>query len=234
MILTTHQPLFLPWPGFFFKAAHADRMVLLDNVQFPLSRGWMNRNRLKCDKGELWLTVPVFRKGRGLQMIREVEIVPDARCHEKHLRAIRQNYANAPYIRQYYSTIEAIYRKQRHTLVSLNLDLIRFFMDTLSLKSELILQSELGVTGVGTDLIIAVCEKCHAAEYITFPAAETHLDTEKFEKAGIKITFMRFVPPVYPQLWGDFKYNLSTLDMLLNCGPVSEAVILNAGGRKAH
>jgi len=205
-------------------------MVMLDNVQFPLGRGWMNRNRLKCDKGELWLTVPVSRKGRGLQMIREVEIVSGARWREKHLRAIRQNYANAPFIKQHYSAIEAIYRKQRPTLVSLNLDLIRFFMDVLSLKADLILQSELGVTGAGTDLIVAACEKCHASEYVTFPAAESHLDMKKFEKAGIQVTFLRFIPPVYPQLWGDFIYNLSTLDMLLNCGPVSEAVILNAGG----
>jgi len=35
MIVITHQPIFLPWPGFFFKAMKADCMVLLDDVQFP-------------------------------------------------------------------------------------------------------------------------------------------------------------------------------------------------------
>ena len=24
MVVTTHQPIFLPWPGFFYKALHAD------------------------------------------------------------------------------------------------------------------------------------------------------------------------------------------------------------------
>ncbi len=230
MIITTHQPLFLPWPGFFFKAVNADCMVLLDNVQFPLGRGWMNRNRLKCDKGELWLTVPISRKGRGLQMIREVGIVSDVRWCEKHLRAVRQNYAHAPFMKEYSPAIEAIYRKRRNALVSLNLDLIRFFMDSLSLKAELVLQSELGVTGAGTDLIVAICEKCGAEEYAAFPAAQSHLDKEKFEKSGIQVDFIRFVPPVYPQLWGDFIYNLSTLDMLLNCGPESSTIILEAGG----
>jgi len=33
MIVITHQPIFLPWPGFFFKAMKADCMVLLDDVQ---------------------------------------------------------------------------------------------------------------------------------------------------------------------------------------------------------
>ena len=51
MILTTHQPIFLPWPGFFQKMLCADAMVLLDAVQFPRGRGWMTRNRLKCGGG---------------------------------------------------------------------------------------------------------------------------------------------------------------------------------------
>lgn len=59
MIVTTHPPIFLPWPGFFYKAWRADTMVLLDTVQFPLGRSWMTRNRLKSDQGELWpLTSP--------------------------------------------------------------------------------------------------------------------------------------------------------------------------------
>jgi len=52
MIVTTHQPIFLPWPGLFDKALRADTGVLLDEVQFPLGRGWMNRNRLESQHGE--------------------------------------------------------------------------------------------------------------------------------------------------------------------------------------
>lgn len=54
MIVTTHQPIFLPWPGFFYKALCADVMVLLDDVQFPLGRTWITRNRLKSAQGEQW------------------------------------------------------------------------------------------------------------------------------------------------------------------------------------
>ena len=38
-----------------------------------------------------------------------------------------------------------------------------------------------------------------------------------------------FRPPVYPQLWGDFIYNLSALDLLLNCGPKSREIVLGEG-----
>ena len=78
MIITTHQPIFLPWPGFFAKALHADVRVLLDTVQFPLGRSWMTRNRLKSDQGELWLRVPVWKIGKGTQRICDVAICDDS------------------------------------------------------------------------------------------------------------------------------------------------------------
>jgi hypothetical protein len=90
MIVTTHQPIFLPWPGFFYKALRADTMVLLDRVQFPLgrSRSWMTRNRLKSDQGELWLRVPVWKAGKGKQIIRDVAICDDRNWRRKHLSRI--------------------------------------------------------------------------------------------------------------------------------------------------
>jgi hypothetical protein len=65
MVVTTHQPIFLPWPGLFYKALQADALVLLDRVQFPQGRGWLHRNRLKSDQGDHWLRVPIRKGGRG-------------------------------------------------------------------------------------------------------------------------------------------------------------------------
>jgi WbqC-like protein family len=89
MIITTHQPIFLPWPGFFAKALHADVMVLLDTVQFPLGRSWMMRNRLKSDQGELWLRVPVWKTGKGTQRICDVAICDDSPWPRKHHLSMR-------------------------------------------------------------------------------------------------------------------------------------------------
>ncbi len=218
MLITTHQPIFLPWPAFFSKAVKADCMVLLDSVQFPRGRGWMSKNRLKSDRGQLWLTVPVRRKGKGLQAIKDVEIVDDNRWCGKHLRGIRQNYIHAPHFDQYYPPIDAIYQKHHKRLLELNLDLIHFFWEALSLKTELVLQSELGVSGRGTDLLIQVCRQVGKGSYLTFPAAKNHVDVERMVKSGVEVSFLHYIPPVYPQLWGSFIHNLSTLDMLFNCG----------------
>ena len=219
MILAAHQPVFLPWPGLFHKAVHSDCLVLLDDVQFSRGRSWLNRNRLKNEDGELWLTVPVLKKGRGLQVIRRVEIQNDKGWRKKHLRSIQQNYVHAPYFADYFEAIETIYRSGHSLLSELNIDLINFFADALSLKTRLLRQSELGVIGKGTDLIVKICEHVGADRFLTFPMAEKHMDLDAMRNHGIEPVWANFHPPVYPQLWGDFIYNLSALDLLLNCGP---------------
>jgi len=225
MIVSTHQPIFLPWPGFFFKSMKSDCMVLLDDVQYPRGRGWMNRNRLKCAGGELWLTVPVYRKNRGLQRIQDVTICNDTRWVMKHLRAIQQSYAHAPYIDSIFQAVEKVYSKAHTKILSLNLDLIHALHDALDLKNHIRLQSKIGANGNGTDLIVDVCKRLGADTYLAFRPAEKYLDAQKLKRGGVRVVYEPFYPPVYPQLWGDFLYNLSALDLALSCGPKSAQII---------
>jgi len=230
-IVAVHQPIFLPWPGFFHKAAHSDYLVLLDNVQFPRGRSWLTRNRLKNENGEVWLTVPVLRKGRELQTIGRVEIHNENAWRRKHLACIRQNYVNAPYFSDYFVGIEIIYQKNHSILADFTTELLSFFLKELSLKTEVIRQSELGITGKGTDLFVGICEYLSADLYCSLPSAEKHIDKEAMRKHKIRIIRANFRPPVYPQLWGDFIYNLSILDLLLNCGPKSRQLIVGGSNR---
>jgi hypothetical protein len=53
------QPYFAPYAGYWRVLAGADLFVIYDCVQFP-RRGWVHRNRLADDQGELqWLTLPL-------------------------------------------------------------------------------------------------------------------------------------------------------------------------------
>jgi hypothetical protein len=228
VILTTHQPLFLPWSGFFCKAIHADLMVLLDSVQFPFGVSWLTRNRLKSDKGELWINVPVWKKGRGKQIIREVEIYYELNWIKKHLRSIQEQYANAPYLNDVYPQIEMIFRSKRKNLIELNLELIGFLWTSLKITSKLELQSNLHADGSGTDLLINVCKAAGVKTYRTLLQVKKYLDESKFHNAGIGLEFIRFSPPTYPQLWGKFCQNLSALDLMLNVGPRSLSILQDA------
>jgi len=229
MILTTHQPIFLPWPGFFHKALHADRLVLLDQVQFPRGRTWSTGNRLKNEDGELWLTVPVWRTGRGLQRIDEVEIAEERGWRAKHLRSIRQNYAHAPWYADHAGAIADIYARGQRRLVDLNLDLIRWLWSLLDPPAELILQSDLGTGGRGTGLMINLCTRLGCDRLAVLPGVEQHLDADALRRHGIALVRLPYRPVIYPQLWGSFLYNLSVLDLLFCCGPRARDIV--AAGR---
>ena len=61
MILTAHQPVYLPWIGLFHKIYLADQFCWFDIAQYQ-KRDFNNRNKIKTAQGELWLTVPVESK----------------------------------------------------------------------------------------------------------------------------------------------------------------------------
>ena len=160
----------------------------------------MNRNRLKSEQGELWLIVPVWKKGRGKQSIQDVEICDESNWRRRHLRGIRHMYANAPYRDDYLPEIESIYARNHQHLVDLNLDLIRLLWDGLGLNSRLVPQSELGISCKGSELLASSCHALNADTYATLPIVEKYLDAEIFRANNIRLDFTRFSPPIYPQL----------------------------------
>src|SRR5438045_2987654 len=97
MILTAHQPVYLPWLGLFEKIAIADRFVFFDGVQY-LPRDWNNRNRIKSRAGAAeWLTVPVLTKGHREKTIGAIEINNALPWRRKHWRTLELSYRDAPY-----------------------------------------------------------------------------------------------------------------------------------------
>ena len=46
MILTIHQPNYLPWLGFFNKVSQSDVYVVFDDVQYPMGKDFHNRNQI--------------------------------------------------------------------------------------------------------------------------------------------------------------------------------------------
>ena len=63
MILSTSQPYFSPFPGFFLKAFLSDIFVVLDEVQFP--------------RGTTWLTKILYRLTRGRGRKEDIELILD-------------------------------------------------------------------------------------------------------------------------------------------------------------
>ena len=110
MIVSVHQPQYIPWIGYFHKIAKSDEFVILDNVQYK-KREFQNRNKILTKTGPIWLTVPVITKERFLQKISEVEIDNTVRWQEKHWESIKFNYSHSKYFKDYKNKVQ---NKSRH------------------------------------------------------------------------------------------------------------------------
>jgi hypothetical protein len=225
MIISTQQPYFFPFAGFFYKAHLSDVFVILDSVQFPRGTTWVSRNRFKNDQGTLWLTVPVWKKGLGLQRIHEVRICHEFRWAAKHLASLKSAYAKAPYFADHIPFIERIYAARYGKLIELNQAVIDYLLRQLEIDTEIKLLSRLGIQSTGNQMLVEICQRLGASTYAAQQAAAKYLDPLLFAQAGIKLQFFKAPAPVYPQLWGPFISDLSILDLLFNCGPRSHAIL---------
>jgi hypothetical protein len=225
MIVSAYQPFFAPFSGFFYKARLSDIMVILDDVQFPQRTTWLTRNRFKNDQGTLWITIPVWRKGLGLQKINEVKICPEGNWRKKYLVSLKTAYANTPYFREHLDFVGEIFSEKFEKLIDLNVSIIQHLKKHLMIETPFVLLSTLGIKAKGNDLIIEICRKIGSSEYLAQRSAKKYLDEDIFSRAEIQLNFFAPPSPVYPQLWGDFIHNLSAFDLLFNCGPKSSEAL---------
>ncbi|MEJ2723935.1 MAG: WbqC family protein [Deltaproteobacteria bacterium] len=219
MILSATQPYFAPFPGFFYKAHLSDIFVILDEVQFPRGTTWMSRNRFKNHQGTLWITVPVWKKGLGLQQINTVKIYHEGRWQKKHLESLKNAYARAPYFPEHLAFISHVFSGVFEKLFDLNMAIIDHLLEHLRIHSRVVLVSELNIRETGERRLVEICKRLGASRFLAQGAAKKYLDPSLFREAGVALDFFTPPSPVYPQLWGDFIPNLSALDLVFNCGP---------------
>jgi hypothetical protein len=227
MIVSSNQPYFFPYPGFFYKAYRSDVFVILDNVQFPRGTTWTTRNRFKNHQGSLWMTVPIKKKGLGLQRINAVRICHDGRWAKKHMESLKNAYANAPYFKDHLNFLEGLFSTKFEKLIDFNLKIIRYLMNHLQINTEIILLSELDIKAKGNKLLIDICKKVGASQFLVQSTARKHFDADRLKEEGIRLTDVKFPSPVYPQLWGRFIPNLSALDLVLNCGSKAHDIMIS-------
>jgi hypothetical protein len=221
------QPGYLPWLGFFDQMRRADVFVYYDDVQYD-THGWRNRNRIKTQQGPLWLTVPVRHSGLSKPRILDVAIDAKANWAKKHVASIRQAYAAAPFVKRYVPALEEVLMRSWEQLVDLDLAVASLLADWLGVRPRIERASALGIDGGQTERLVNICRQLGAATYLTGNAARGYLDVALFDSHRIAVEWQDFTHPAYPQLHGDFVPYLSALDLILNCGEESRAVLEGA------
>jgi hypothetical protein len=232
MIISVHQPQYIPWLGYFDKIARSDAFVYLDKVQYK-PREFQNRNRIRTRDGSMWLTVPVVCKGKSRQSISEAAIDNEFGWQKQHLNSLKSWYGHARYFDSHLAFFEGIYSRDWGKLADLNIHIIDYLLKALGISTPIYYESGLGTEKMATDRIIELCRKLKADVYLSGSGGKNYLEEEKFPAAGIRLEYQHFTHPVYTQQFmsseKDFIPYMSIIDLLFNEGPRSKE-ILGKGG----
>ncbi len=216
IIVSVHQPNFLPWIGYFYKIAKSDIFVYLDNVQF-IKRSYINRVKIKTINGAQWITVPVKTKGRYLQEIDKVEIDNNLDWRKKFLGMLKTNYSKSPFFEFYFSNLKERISKDFCCLIDLNIELIDWIFVELAINKKVLRASEIIDDNYkSTDRIISICKALAANAYLSGFGGQNYQEKFIFDKNNIDLKVYNFKHPVYKQLWGEFVPGLSILDYMFN------------------
>lgn len=226
MILTAHQPVYLPWLGLFHKIALAERFCIFDIAQYQ-TKDFNNRNKIKTHAGPIWLSVPVESKDHFQKKLCDIKIINNG-WNRKHFKSIDNAYRKAPFYHDYIGELESILVGANYTyLAELNFATLDFGLRALGIAIPIIKASDYDFNGYKSDLVLDMCKQLGASTYIFGAQGRNYADVETFTAAGIQARFQDYKHPIYPQLHGQFEPYMSIIDLLFNVGPNSMQVLMS-------
>ena len=221
MIVSVHQPHFLPWMGYFNKVLHSDVFAWLHSVQYRKNY-FQNRTQIRNESNEqpLWLTLPVHAR---LGMAIDEVMIADPNWQEQICKTVEQCYRKAPYFIDYWPALCNSMMQASDSLDDVNYRTFLTLLDILECGHVRVVRVE-DVPMSSTDAtgrLVEICTYLDARYYISGKGGQTYLQTDQFESADIGVIWQNFDPNrvVYPQLGNTFVPGLSIIDCLFNVGP---------------
>ncbi|WP_442604275.1 WbqC family protein [Paenibacillus sp. KN14-4R] len=224
MIVSIHQPNFLPWLGYYYKIMQSDAFVLLDDVQYT-KNSYMNRSKIKTPTGEMWLTIPVSTSGQLGSAMNEVHINWRSLRMDKLLKQLEASYRRSTYFTEIYEQLTPILSQSYERLVDLNMGLLAWTFDYLGIRTKLYYSSHIPVEEASTERLVRLVKQLGGSSYLSGKGGMKYQEEHLFNDSGIELIYSDFDHPVYTQLWGDFVPGLSILDLLFNEGKLASEII---------
>ena len=226
MILSAHQPVYLPGIILFNKIYLSDTFVLLSDAQFERS-SWQMRNRVRSGETECFLSIPIVKKGKFGQTIAQTKIL-NTNWKKKHIDTIFYNYKNRPHFEKYFSCIEQMIINSDDYICNLNSSLIKYFCDCLKINTFIVDSIDLPISGKNNERLISICNSLGIKRYISNSGAHAYINENIFRESGIEHFWQNFEHPIYEQ-GHSFIPNLSIVDLLFNLGEDSAEIVKDCG-----
>lgn len=221
MKIAIQQAHYFPWLGYLDKIAKVDKFIIMDIVQLTDSSVSIRNKFLENNGKEKLLSLSIDKKGYLDKKSNEIELKDWNRVRKKHGRFLYYNYKNTEFFEEVWEKIEFIFEKEYKLLFELQMDILKILMELFNLRTELVFQSSLSYNyeAKKNNLVLELCKAVKADYYLSGNGAKKYMEVDLFEKENIKVLFQKFSYPRYKQKnSNDFITNLSSLDILFNCG----------------
>ncbi len=180
--------------------AHVES-VCIDVDEPYIRQTFRNRCEILTSQGVKKLSIPVEKKSTQTGTIKDVKIDYAGNWQRQHWRTLQTAYNNSPYFLYYQDEVRKFYEKRCDFLVDFNAEILEFLLKKLRItKYELIRHVE------------------RSRDIPLRGDSSTTLDMTPFCNSQF---------PVYPQVFNPEKFvpNLSSFDLLFNCGPESKSFL---------
>jgi WbqC-like protein family len=226
MILSGHQPVYLPGIILFNKIALSDVFMFVGHCQYS-PKSWHTRNRIRHGDGEIFLSVPVVKARRFGQSINETEIYNQP-WNKKHLATIYHAYHRRPFFRDYFPELEQLLIRPWTNLGAMNMTIIRAMMRWFEIDTPVLDSVTYGIRGHKTDMLIAMCRAAGTDRYLSNLGSQAYVDEEEMRRKGIEHCWQDFAHPVYEQ-GATFLPNMSAIDLAFNVGARAAEMVRSCG-----
>jgi len=227
-IVVIHQPDFLSYLGFFHRLLYANLYIALDDVQYvSSSRSWTNRDKIKTQNGERWLTVNVEKSPRDTA-INQIKVSNSVDWKKQNLDLLKHNYRKSQYFDEIFPYLEELYAENIEKLADFNMASISMLLELFDIKIDVKRSSNLKTLKTKSERLVDILIKVDATHYLSGMGAKDYHKDKPFNDANIEVIWQDFKHPTYPQLHGDFIQCLSSIDLFFNCGIEKSREILRS------
>lgn len=220
MIVSIHQPMYLPWAPYICKIALSDIFVVFDNVQYPGGKSLTNRNYIKQNNTDVLLTLPIKKHPLGTK-IYDIEINNSTNILRKHYKSIKLCYKNSLGSR-FLDDLEPLYYLKENNINFVDYCIwhIELILKYLNIETKIIKSSDLISDSInGKDKINEILKSLNATHYITGTGAGSirYLDIENLLKNNIIVQKI-----IHNEIFFNYgsmaNQKLSFVDMLFTLG----------------
>lgn len=218
MILTSHQPNFLPYMGVFYKFYKSDVIVISDDVLYS-KKGMHNWNYIRVKDGVQKITVPV--NAHQNTKLCDVTIAEPIKSIPKVIRTLREGYSKTLHFNDgniLLNIIEEMVR-DRVFLADFNVEIIRYILNRMGIEKTIIIaDKDLHLYGNKDDRILSMCKKTGVDTYYSGIGAKSYHENYRYSEEGIKLIYSDYQPVLYKQKYEPFIPNMSVIDYIFSQG----------------